>query len=238
MSSPSKTIVPDDAGRVPARTAMNVDFPAPFGPMSPVMRPGMISIDTPSTACMPSKWRWMSRAPSIGSLTGTFSHHPSRLFLDGERAGKDTTLLGHHPLGAEPQEAEDEEADANPFQSGDQVGRADVHPPQQPCDLLEADRHQESAKDCADVVASASDDDRSEQDDGLGVQPRRGRPDLEEADKDRPREAGDGSADDEDGHLQGARILAECAGRELVLPHRAKRATVGRVDDSRRDEPD
>ena len=48
-------IVPDDAGRVPASTAMKVDFPAPFGPISPVIRPGMTSIDTPSTACMPSK---------------------------------------------------------------------------------------------------------------------------------------------------------------------------------------
>src|SRR5436853_3882614 len=142
MSSPSKTIVPDDAGSVPARTAMNVDFPAPFGPMSPVMRPGMISIDTPSTACIPSKWRWMSRAASIGSLPGTLSQHPSRLVLDGGRAGKDTTLLGHHTLGAEPQEAEDEEADANPFQGWDQVGRADVHTSQQPRDLLEADRDQ------------------------------------------------------------------------------------------------
>src|SRR5438309_5618138 len=151
---------------------MSVDFPAPFGPMSPVMRPGMISIDTPSTACKPSKWRWMSRAPSIGSLTGTFSHHPSRLFLDGGRAGKDATLLGHYTLRAKPQEAEDEEADANPFQRGDQVGRADVHPPQQPRDLLETDRHQEGAEDGTDVVASPSDDDRGEQDDGLRVQPR------------------------------------------------------------------
>src|ERR1700724_4174868 len=172
MSSPCKTMLPDDAGRVPASTAMKVDLPAPFGPISPVIRPGMTSIDTPSTACMPSKWRWMSRAPSIGSLTGTFSYHPSRLLLDGGRAGKDATLLGHHTLGAEPQEAEDEEADANPFQRGDQVGRADVHTPQQPRDLLEADRHQEGAQDGADVVASASHDDRGEQDDGLRVRPR------------------------------------------------------------------
>src|SRR6202035_4134660 len=164
-------MLPDDAGRVPASTAMKVDLPAPFGPISPVMRPGMTSIDTPSTACMPSKWPWMSRAPSIGSLTGTFSYHPSRLFLDGGRTGKDATLLGHHTPGTEPEEAEDEEADANPFQRGDQVRRADIHPLQQPRDLLEADRHQEGANDGADVVASAADDDRSEQDDGLGVQP-------------------------------------------------------------------
>src|SRR6202162_521475 len=97
-------MLPDDAGRVSASTAMKGDLAAPVGPISPVMRPGMTSIDTPSTACMPSKWRWMSRALSIGSLTGTFSHHPSRLFLDRGRAGKDATLLGHPTLGAEPQE--------------------------------------------------------------------------------------------------------------------------------------
>src|SRR5438309_388014 len=129
-------MLPADAGRVPASTAMKVDLPAPLGPISPVMRPGMTSIDTPSTACMPSKWRWMSRAPSIGSLTGTFSHHPSRLFLDSWGAGKDATQLGHNTLRAEPQETEDEKADANPFQRRDQVGRADVHAPQQARDLL------------------------------------------------------------------------------------------------------
>src|ERR1700686_1212049 len=123
-------MLPDDAGRVPASTARKVDLPAPFGPISPVMRPGMTSIDPPATACMPSKRRWMSRAPSIGSLTGTFSHHPSRLFLDGGRAGKDATLLGHHTLGAEPQEAEDQEANADPFHRRNERRRADVQPPQ------------------------------------------------------------------------------------------------------------
>src|ERR1700694_5610279 len=102
------------------------------------MRPGMTSIDTPSTACIPSKWRWMSRAPSIGSLPGTFSHHPSRLVLDGGGAGKASTLRGSHTLGAYRQEAEHEEADTHPSHRGHQGGRADVHTPQQPGGLLEA----------------------------------------------------------------------------------------------------
>ncbi len=55
MSSPSKTMDPLDAGSVPASTAINVDLPAPLGPMRPVIFPGATSSDTPSTALMPSK---------------------------------------------------------------------------------------------------------------------------------------------------------------------------------------
>jgi hypothetical protein len=41
---------PLEAGSVPASTARKVDFPAPFGPMRPVILPAGTSIDTPSTA--------------------------------------------------------------------------------------------------------------------------------------------------------------------------------------------
>src|ERR1700737_1309474 len=129
MSSPSKTMLPDDEGSVPARTASSVDLPAPFGPIRPVIRPGITSIETPSTACMPSKCRWMSRAVRIGSLTGTFSQHPSRFVRGRRRAGKDAPRLGNHSLGPEPQEAEDQEADADPFERRNEIRRADVQPP-------------------------------------------------------------------------------------------------------------
>src|SRR5579864_7424411 len=102
-------MLPDEGGSVPARTASNVDLPAPFGPMSPVIRPGITSIETPSTACMPSKCRWMSRAVSIGSLTGTLPHHPSRFIGDWSLgAGKDASGLRDDALRPEPEEAEDE----------------------------------------------------------------------------------------------------------------------------------
>src|SRR5690606_16197060 len=41
-------------------TLKSVDFPAPFGPINPVIDPSVISSDAPSTARMPPKCRWRS----------------------------------------------------------------------------------------------------------------------------------------------------------------------------------
>src|SRR5579864_2570232 len=104
----------------------------------------------------------MSRAVSIGSLTGTLSHHPSRFI--GDRSGgarKDAPGLGHDALGPEPEEAEDEQTDRDPLQRGNQVGRPDVEAAQQPGDLFEPDRHEQRAENGAQVVAPSPDDRKS-----------------------------------------------------------------------------
>src|SRR5712691_1450054 len=233
MSSPSNSIVPSLAGSVPASTAMNVDLPAPLGPIRPVILPRSTTSDTPSTACTPSKWRRTSRATSIGrsGSAGTFNLRP------GEVLRVQVPRLRPHALGAEPQEPEDEEADEDPLERGDQVRRPDVEPAEQARHLLETDGHEQRAQDRADIVAAAADDDGGEQDDRLRVKPRRRRPHAEEADEDCPREPGDRSADDEDRHLEGDRVLAQRRGRELVLAHRAQRAAEWRVHDPLADEP-
>src|SRR5690349_22428851 len=126
MSTPWNSIRPLLAGSVPASTARNVDLPAPFGPISPVILPRGTSSETPSTARIPSKCRWMSSATSI-ACSGI-----GRTFVD-------TAWLGAHAFGPEPEESEDEEPDQDPLQGRDQVGRSDVETRQEAGDLLEAD---------------------------------------------------------------------------------------------------
>src|SRR6266851_669726 len=234
-SRPSKTTVPFVAGIVPASTAMNVDLPAPFGPISPVIWPRGTSSETPSTACMPSKWRCTSVATSIGAASVAVAKHPDPRL---ETFRKHLVPLRPHSLGSEPQEPQDEKADENPLHRRDEVRRADVDVVvQEARHLLEADRHQKSPEDGTQVVAAAADDDCREQDDGLGIQPGRGRPEGEKADEDGARKAGNRAADDEHGHLQGDRVLAEGGGGQLLVAHGAQRPAEGRVDDSRSDEP-
>ncbi len=55
MSSPSIRIRPEVGAYRPAITLNKVVFPAPLGPIKPVMEPSAISSDTPSTARSPSK---------------------------------------------------------------------------------------------------------------------------------------------------------------------------------------
>src|ERR1700733_964968 len=61
-------IVPAEAGRVPARMASSVDFPAPFGPIRPVSVPFRTDRDTLSTARTPPKSRTRPTASSTTSL--------------------------------------------------------------------------------------------------------------------------------------------------------------------------
>src|SRR5690242_16920179 len=150
MSTPSNTMRPLLAGSVPASTAMNVDLPAPFGPMRPVILPRGTSSDTPSTARIPSKWRFTSSAASIGcsGIGSTFV---------------DATRLGANALGPEPQESEDEQSDQDPLERRDQVGRSDVHAWEESRHLLEPDRYEPRAEERADVVAATPDDGLREQ---------------------------------------------------------------------------
>src|SRR4051812_16846707 len=48
---PHTSIVPDDGGIKQVATFIVVDFPAPFGPKNPVIRPFSAVKDMPSTAC-------------------------------------------------------------------------------------------------------------------------------------------------------------------------------------------
>src|SRR5471030_1655387 len=112
-------MVPAEAGRVPASTARNVDLPAPFGPIRPVIFPVGTSMDTPSTACMPSKCLCTSSATSREGLraAGTFQVLMHRCSFE------DTPRLRPHAFRPEPQEPDDEQADRDPLHGGDQIGR-------------------------------------------------------------------------------------------------------------------
>src|SRR5579872_4420576 len=240
MSSPSNVILPLVDGSVPASTAMKVDLPAPFGPMSPVILPRGISSETPSTARIPSKCRWTSSATSIGRSACSATVQPFRREILREHAA----WLGPHALRPEPQKADDQKADRDPLERGHEADlRRDRKRAErelvrdEPGHLLETDRDEQRAEDRAQVVAAASDDHRREQDDRLRVQPDRWRPQGDEADEDCARESRDRTADDEDRHLERDGVLAERAGGQLVVAHGAKAAAERRVRDPRRDEP-
>src|SRR5207245_1862530 len=94
--------------------------------MRPVILPAGTSMDTPSTACRPSKWRWMSLAISSGrSATGASAAASTVHVLDHRRALEHTARFGPHSVRPEPQEADDQQADRDPLQRGDQAGRPD-----------------------------------------------------------------------------------------------------------------
>ena len=50
MSSPFSVTVPEASGVKPVTASMSVVLPAPFGPIRPVIRPGLTSSETSSTA--------------------------------------------------------------------------------------------------------------------------------------------------------------------------------------------
>jgi len=56
MSSPSIVTLPPEGPKTPAITLNNVVFPAPFGPIKPVIDPLLISKEAPSTAQNPPKY--------------------------------------------------------------------------------------------------------------------------------------------------------------------------------------
>jgi hypothetical protein len=60
MSSPPMVTRPEVGGRRPAMTLKSVVFPAPLGPISPVMDPGLMASEAPSTALKPPKCLWRS----------------------------------------------------------------------------------------------------------------------------------------------------------------------------------
>src|SRR4029077_8100669 len=128
MSTPSKTMVPPVAGSVPASTARNFDLPAPLGPIRPVIWPGGTSIDTPSTAWRPSKWRWMSSATSSGGSARTTASGCASIFQVLAYGGtlENVARLRADSFRAEPQEADDEQPDRHPLQRRDEPGGSEA----------------------------------------------------------------------------------------------------------------
>src|SRR5437879_11475444 len=133
MSSASRRIRPLVAGSVPATTAMKVDLPAPHGPMRPVICPRGTSSETTATSCMPSKCRWTSVDTSIGCSGGMDSLRQ----LDVRPSVEDASRFGTHALGSEPKETQDAQADHDPLERRDQVGRSEVQVDHQSGHLLD-----------------------------------------------------------------------------------------------------
>src|SRR5487761_1016718 len=113
-------------------TLSAVDFPAPFGPIRPVIRPGGISKDAPLTAWTPPNWRCrfptVSRGPvgPAGRLIGPREAPPP---------------LGDYPPWPEPQEDQCEHSHDDPLQGVDEPWGAELG--DEAGGLKEGDRHQQ-----------------------------------------------------------------------------------------------
>lgn len=66
---PSKCMLPDCRGAMSVMRLKSVDFPAPFGPMSPVTEPRSTSNEQWSTATTPPKAQYALSTLSIVSDT-------------------------------------------------------------------------------------------------------------------------------------------------------------------------
>src|SRR5262245_12193788 len=64
MSSPSKTMRPDEGGMTPVRQLKNVDLPAPLGPMIARISPRRTAMETRLTAVRPPNCRVRSSVRS------------------------------------------------------------------------------------------------------------------------------------------------------------------------------
>ena len=62
-------------------TLSTVDFPAPFGPIRPVIRPGGTSKDAPLTAWTPPNWR--CRSGTVEQGIGGLAHPPVLVDVSG-----------------------------------------------------------------------------------------------------------------------------------------------------------
>ena len=81
MRRPRKTIRPLVGASAPDTRLKSVVLPAPLGPISPVMVPGMISREQWSTARTPPKSLTTSRTCSTGAVSVTSP--PSRSVIQG-----------------------------------------------------------------------------------------------------------------------------------------------------------
>src|SRR3974377_42636 len=86
---------PPSARRKPVITLKTVVFPAPFGPMRPVMRPAATSQAHSSTACMPPKALDTFSIVMIGAVTASSG-------ALGPRAAQDALGAHEHEQDEEP----------------------------------------------------------------------------------------------------------------------------------------
>src|SRR6266849_6206045 len=173
----------------------------------------------------------MSRAMRSGRSAAGASGTASMVYvLQHWSAFEHVPWLRPHPVGPEPQKADDQETNRHPLQRGDQAWRPDGGR-YEARHLLEADRDEKRAQDGTDVVAAPAHDDGGEQDDGLRIEPHGRRPELYEAHQDRARQPGDDAADDEGGQLETDRVLADGDRGDLSFAHRSQASAIWRVDD-------
>src|SRR5207302_11070919 len=128
----------------------------------------------------------MSSATSSGRSAATPTSGCASIFQVLAHGGalEHMARLRPHSFRPEPEEADDEQPDRHPLQSWDQAGRSEAAW-NEAGHLLESDRNEQRTEDCADVVATAADDDGGEQDDRLGIGPYRPPPQLDESPQDR-----------------------------------------------------
>src|SRR5665213_2954520 len=116
-SLPLKTTLPLSACRWPEMMLTSVDFPAPFGPMSPVMLPRSISSVASTTAFTPPKERLTASQLKIVSLMCGSHVHARWLIVqwgatrrsdDARRCPLPSRLwLGNETSWSEPQESDE-----------------------------------------------------------------------------------------------------------------------------------
>src|SRR5438105_8860687 len=158
----------------PAISFRAVDFPAPLGPINPVISCSGTVNETPLTARTPPNSILRSctaRASSFppgggGSGRGGAANSGSR--------AEPASAFGEEAGGTPPEEGQEEEAQAHEL---DRLGQAGVAEGRQvPQRLLEDAEHQRRPDHGAEVVAGAADDDDREVEEGLGRSPRPRRP--------------------------------------------------------------
>src|SRR4051812_16245172 len=234
MSTPSKIQVPVPARSNPVNTLKNVVLPAPFGPMSAVIRCRGISRCSTATASRPPKLRVMSLTTRIG--------------LDS-----DSGLVTDHHLATRPEEAlrseDDEQHDQQPDE--DEAHRADLRAGQY------VRRAQEIVRDGLAQKALRAFDEGPERDrseyrppDGAGAAENHGR---EREERDRglelvrldelavdhehdPADRADHAAEHQALHLVREHVLAERSHGVFVLSNRTNNAPPRTLDEQRDEE--
>src|SRR6266498_5642903 len=108
-SSPSKTIRPAVGGKIPVTRLKNVVLPAPFGPISPTIRPSSTSRSTSSRAAKPPK-RFVTLSASRSATSGPRRPGVVQLFLhDGALQLRVAPFRREEPL--RPEDHDDDEGD-------------------------------------------------------------------------------------------------------------------------------
>src|SRR2546422_126554 len=211
IRSPSNHTSPPSAAWSPAMTLKRLDFPAPFGPISPVIVWRRTDREHPSTARIPPNFFETSFTSRIVSAMGSVL----RLW--------DVLFLRNDSLGAEEDEQHEKESnddvvhvvqpEREDLRRGGHVHAGLLGAP------TEEREHVRAQDDPARVAAAAEDDhDERVERQGRDEDVRHDVPQVRGLQG--PREAHDRASQAEGGELEAERVLPEGLGRLLVLPHR------------------